>query len=74
MASTLDPAIAQIYSHASSIREALRETVPDPASDDGKKREAQRRQQRTRELAASALATPERLRTLVKEGKLEQAR
>ncbi|KAF7544053.1 hypothetical protein G7Z17_g10258 [Cylindrodendrum hubeiense] len=74
MASTLDPAIAQIYTQASSIREALRASVPPPGSDQGKKREAELRRQRTRELAAEVLATPERLRSLVKEGKIEQAR
>ncbi|KAH7154919.1 Vps51/Vps67-domain-containing protein [Dactylonectria estremocensis] len=73
MASTLDPAIAQIYSQASSIREALRASVPAPDSAQGKKRENNLRQQRTRELAAEVLATPERLRNLVKEGKVEQA-
>ncbi len=30
MASTLDPAIAQIYAQASSIRDALRESIPQP--------------------------------------------
>ncbi|KAF4948779.1 hypothetical protein FGADI_9434 [Fusarium gaditjirri] len=74
MASTLDPAIAQIYSQASSIRDALRETVPSPDSEEGKKRDAATRQQRTRELAAQVLATPERLRALVGEGKIAQAR
>ncbi|KAF4494262.1 NIF3 like [Fusarium agapanthi] len=74
MASTLDPAIAQIYSQASSIRDALRETVPSPDSEEGKKRDAATRQQRTRELAAQVLATPERLRALVSEGKIAQAR
>ncbi|KPM40879.1 hypothetical protein AK830_g5651 [Neonectria ditissima] len=74
MASTLDPAIAQIYSQASSIREALRASVPPPDSNDGKRREKELRRQRTQELAAEVLATPERLRSLVKEGKVEQAR
>jgi vacuolar protein sorting-associated protein 51 len=74
MASTLDPAIAQIYSQASSIRDALRETVPSPDSEEGKKRDAAARQQRTRQLAAQVLATPERLRVLVSEGKIAQAR
>ncbi|KAJ4135951.1 hypothetical protein NW768_003554 [Fusarium equiseti] len=74
MASTLDPAIAQIYSQASSIRDALRETVPAPDSEEGMKREATARQQRTRELAAQVLAVPERLRALVGEGKIAQAR
>ncbi|CAG7556616.1 unnamed protein product [Fusarium equiseti] len=74
MASTLDPAIAQIYSQASSIRDALRETVPAPDSEEGMKREATARQQRTRELAAQVLAVPGRLRALVGEGKIAQAR
>ena len=74
MASTLDPAIAQIYSQASSIRDALRETVPAPDSEEGMKREAAARQQRTRELAAQVLAVPGRLRALVGEGKIAQAR
>ena len=34
----------------------------------------QARQQRTRELAAQVLATPERLRSLVDEGKLDDAK
>lgn len=74
MASTLDPAIAQIYSQASSIREALRGTIPAPESDAAKQHEAELRRRRTRELAVEVLSMPERLRTLVKEGKLAQAR
>lgn len=74
MASTLDPAIAQIYSQASSIRETLRESIPAPDSDEAKKREADERRRRTRELAAEALRVPERIAELVKEGKGEQAR
>lgn len=74
MASTLDPAIAQIYSQASSIREALRASIPPPDSDESKAREAEARRKRTRQLAAEVLATPERLRALVKEGRLEEAR
>jgi hypothetical protein len=74
MASTLDPAIAQIYSQASSIRDAVREAVPAPDSEQGKRREAMARQQRTRELAIQVLAVPERLRTLVAAGKIAQAR
>ncbi|CAM1503834.1 Fc.00g014250.m01.CDS01 [Cosmosporella sp. VM-42] len=74
MASTLDPAIAQIYSQASSIRETLRETVPAPDSEDGRTRETELRRRRTRELATEVLSTPERLRGLVKEGKMDLAR
>lgn len=74
MASTLDPAIAQIYSQASSIRETLRESIPPPDSDESKAREAEVRRRRTRQLAAEVLATPARLRTLVKEGRLAEAK
>lgn len=74
MASTLDPAIAQIYSQASSIREALRASIPPPDSDESKAQEAEARKKRTRDLAAEALATPGRLRALVKEGRVEEAR
>lgn len=74
MASTLDPAIAQIYSQASSIRESLRESIPAPDSDEGKKREAEARKRRTHELATEVLRMPERIRAMVKEGKVEQAR
>lgn len=74
MASTLDPAIAQIYSQASSIREALRESIPPPGSDESKAQEAEAKRRRTRQLAAEVLAMPDRLRTLVKEGRVEEAR
>ncbi|KAL7814829.1 Vps51/Vps67 domain-containing protein [Trichoderma gracile] len=74
MATTLDPAIAHIYSQASAIQESLRKSVPAPDSEEGKAREAQQRRQRTRQLAIEVLATPERLQALVKEGRLEEAR
>ncbi|KAJ6783976.1 hypothetical protein PWT90_06391 [Aphanocladium album] len=74
MASTLNPAIAQIYSQAADIREALRQSIPAPDSDQGKKHIAAQRRKRTRDLAVQVLATPPRLRLLVKEGKLAEAR
>lgn len=74
MASTLDPAIAQIYLQASSIREKLRESVPPPNSDQERARAAELRRQRSRYLAAEALATPSRLLHLVKEGKVQEAK
>ncbi|XP_044717248.1 vps51/Vps67 domain-containing protein [Hirsutella rhossiliensis] len=73
LASTLDPAIAQIYRQASSIRQATRETVPAPDSDEWRAREAQARRRKTRQLAAEALATPQRLRELVRQGKTDEA-
>ncbi|EQL01243.1 Vps51/Vps67-like protein [Ophiocordyceps sinensis CO18] len=74
LASTLDPAIAQIYSQASSIRQATRETVPPPDSDEGRARDAQARRRKTRRLAVEALATPQRLRDLAQQGKTDEAR
>lgn len=72
MASTLDPAIAQIYSQASSIREALRESTPRP--EDGQKRDEERaRKRRTRELVSEVLDTPRRVRALVAEGRVAEA-
>jgi len=67
MASMLDPKIAQIYAQASGIRDALREEVPKPDED-------VKRRQRTRELAAEVLAMPQKLHTLVEEGRIEEAR
>ena len=74
MASTLDPAIAQIYSQAAAMRESLRETVPAPGSDEGRRREQAARQRKARELAVQVLATPARLRDLVKAGKMQEAK
>ncbi|KAM3496838.1 hypothetical protein MY10362_009790 [Beauveria mimosiformis] len=74
MASTLNPAIAQIYSQAAEIRETLRASIPAPDSDQAKQRVAAQRRKRTRELAVQVLATPSRLRRLVAEGKLAEAR
>lgn len=72
MASTLDPAIAQIYTQASSIRQALRESTPKP--EEGKKRDEERaRKRRTLELVSEVLDTPRRIRALVEEGKVEEA-
>uniref|UniRef100_L2FI13 Vacuolar protein sorting-associated protein 51 homolog n=1 Tax=Colletotrichum fructicola (strain Nara gc5) TaxID=1213859 RepID=L2FI13_COLFN len=74
MASTLDPAIAGIYAQASSIREALRKTVAPPGSQERLDEEAAARRRRTRQLAKEVLGTPEKLRKLVKDGKVEEAR
>ncbi|KFA66908.1 hypothetical protein S40285_02296 [Stachybotrys chlorohalonatus IBT 40285] len=74
MASTLDPAIAQIYSQACSIRDNLRQSIPPPDSEEGKQREAEARKQRTHQLAVQVLATPEMLRGLVKQGQIKEAK
>lgn len=74
MASTLDPAIAQIYSQASAIRESLRKSVPPPDSSKEEAEAARQRKLRTNQLALEVLETPDRIRALVSEGRLEDAR
>ncbi|KAK4444984.1 Vps51/Vps67-domain-containing protein [Podospora aff. communis PSN243] len=66
MAGTLDLVVAKIYEQASGLREGLRREVPEPKKDD--------RRKRTRELAREVLAVPERLRGLVEEGRVEEAK
>ncbi|KAH8843879.1 hypothetical protein MCOR27_000221 [Pyricularia oryzae] len=72
MASTLDPAIAYIYTQASSIRDTMRKNLPRPEERSATAADAERRK-RTRELAMIVLATPARLHELVAEGKHEEA-
>ncbi|KAI0862120.1 Vps51/Vps67-domain-containing protein [Xylaria cubensis] len=74
MASTLDPAIAKIYNQASEIRDSLRESVAEPTEARKAEEEIQQRRQRTRQLAIEVLDTPDRIRELVAEGRLEDAR
>lgn len=72
MASTLDPAITQIYTQASSIRETMRKSALKPA--ESKKVEDERaRRRRTRELVDQVLRTPERIRKLLLEDKTQEA-
>lgn len=73
MATTLDPAIAHIYSQASSIRDTLRASAPNP-EDTKSQQEAQARKKRAKELVAGVLDTPDKLRALAQEGRLEEAR
>lgn len=72
MASTLDPAIAHIYTQASSIRDSLRQTAPRPEETRRKEEELAGRR-RIRELVAEVLQTPARIRTLVQDGKVDEA-
>ncbi|KAI1438114.1 Vps51/Vps67-domain-containing protein [Xylaria sp. CBS 124048] len=74
MASTLDPAIAKIYKQASEIRDALRKSVPEPTEARKAEEEAVRRRLRTRQLAIEVLDTPDKIRALVSEGRLDDAR
>ncbi|KAK8095665.1 Vacuolar protein sorting-associated protein 51-like protein [Apiospora kogelbergensis] len=74
MASTLDPAIAQIYSQAYSIRESLRGQVPPPNPTKNAAEEARQKKIRTKQLALEVLETPDKIRALVNDGRLEDAR
>ncbi|KAI0441298.1 Vps51/Vps67-domain-containing protein [Xylaria telfairii] len=74
MASTLDPAIAKIYNQASEIRDSLRESVAEPTEALKAEEEIRQRRARTRELAIEVLDTPDRIRALVAEGRLDDAR
>lgn len=86
MASTLDPAIAQIYTQASSIRDSLRERLPAPASapstentnlDTEAAAAADRRKEsargKTKQLALAALEAPDKVRALVAAGRADEA-
>ncbi|KAK7745935.1 hypothetical protein SLS53_002654 [Cytospora paraplurivora] len=73
MASTLDPAIAHIYTQASSIRDSLRQTAPKPEETRSKEEDLARRR-RIRELVAEVLQTPARIRALVQDGRVDEAR
>ncbi|KAJ8124733.1 hypothetical protein O1611_g8907 [Lasiodiplodia mahajangana] len=74
MASTLDPAIAKIYNQASEIRDSLRKSVPEPTEASKAEDEARQRRARTRQLAIQVLDTPDKIRALVAEGRLDDAR
>lgn len=72
MASTLDPAIAQIYSQASSIRDTLRQSAPKP-EDSRRLDEARAKKRKTRELVSEVLEAPKRVLALVQDDKVEEA-
>jgi hypothetical protein len=78
MASTLDPAIAQIYERAAAVKNDLRESMT-PAQrrradmSDEEKESADKRL-KARDLARKVLETPEKLRALVRDGKTEEAK
>lgn len=74
MASTLDPAIAQIYSQASAIRDSLRKHVPQADENEKAMEESRQRRRRTKQLALEVLETPDKLRALVNDGRMEDAR
>jgi len=78
MASTLDPAIASIYERAESIKREMREGMPawqrEREEMGEEEREKLRKTERAREVVERVLDTPEKVRTLMDEGKVEEAR
>jgi hypothetical protein len=74
MATSLDPTIAEIYAQASNLRESLRERIPRPEGTPEEELARRRRQDRTRQLARIAIDTPDRLRGLIADGKVAEAK
>ena len=75
MARTLDPAVEGIFRRAEEIREGMRKAIPDgekERSQEDKAKEAKRK--KTKEVALTVLETPEKVRNLVADGKMEEAR
>jgi hypothetical protein len=74
---TLSPAIAEIYERASQLRESMKPSTPTQLSQSSMTEENKAKQvklERDKEAARMVLETPERLRVLVAEGKMEEAR
>lgn len=78
MASTLDPAIAQIYERAGKLKEELKESLSEEQKALGQmsseERGARKRKERSREVARRILDTPRIMRELVKEGRVQEAK
>jgi len=78
MASTLDPAIAQIYERADHVKSDLRESMTPAqrvlAGMSEEERAKERQKTRSQEIAKRVLETPEKLRQLVADGKMEEAK
>lgn len=72
VAATLDPAVARVCELASGARGLVR--GQGEGADGEEEEERWRRKRRTRELAVEVLGVPERLRGLVAEGRVEEAR
>ncbi|KAK3391454.1 Vps51/Vps67-domain-containing protein [Sordaria brevicollis] len=88
MASTLDAVLGKVYELASRIRGELRQRLSEGGrgetaqpqdkdleeiEDEEERRSRKERRDRTRELAREVVKVPERLRTLMKQGKKEEA-
>lgn len=78
MASTLDPVIAHIYETADAVKSQLRASLLAAQQTDAETSEEEKvaiaKRAKSRELVRFILDTPERLRCLVVEGKVEEAK
>ncbi|TVY58716.1 Vacuolar protein sorting-associated protein 51-like [Lachnellula cervina] len=78
MASTLDPAIASIYERAESIKREMREGMPEWQRERAEMSEVEREKaemrDKMREVVGRVLDKPERVRGLMDEGSVEEAR
>jgi len=78
MASTLDPAIASIYERAESIKRDMKEGMPGwqrAKSEMGEEEKGKlQRREKMREVVGRVLDSPERVRGLMDEGRVEEAR
>ena len=78
MASTLDPAIAQIYERAAAVKADLRESMTPSQKAKYELSEEDRlkveKRERTKKVVAQVLGTPAKLRALVARGKVDEAK
>lgn len=78
MARTLDPAVEGIFRRAEEIREGMRQALPESErkaiemSQEEQKVEGRRK--KTRDVVLRVLETPEKIRALVADGKVDEAR
>ncbi|KAJ9149171.1 Vps51 domain-containing protein [Coniochaeta hoffmannii] len=72
VASTLDPAIGRVYEMARDCREGIKAQIEEGRGDE--ERQRLERRKRTREVVREVLGVPDRLRVLVAQGKIEEAR
>ncbi|KUJ14820.1 uncharacterized protein LY89DRAFT_686460 [Mollisia scopiformis] len=76
MARTLDPAVEGIFRRAEEIREGMRRGLPEGMGKEVSRedREVEGRRKKTRDVVVRVLETPERVRILVADGKVDEAR
>jgi hypothetical protein len=78
VATTLDPAIASIYARAEGIKEELKASMPEATRKEmelgAEERKELLRKRSRKEVVLRVLETPERVRSLIKEGREEEAK